>query len=117
MFLRRQELTDLQPALVTLKAAADQDPDEWVRIVAAAVGPYDGVLHMDAVKEHSKLVRSTLEETRRHGTGADATLFRPLEVRRNAIILSYIYLLFILNQSINQSIFVSINRKSISVLR
>ena len=80
MFLRRQELAQLRSSLTTLTAAALKDLDEWGRIMAAAVGPYDGVLHMDAVLEQSKLVRSTLEETRRHGGGANPSLFRPLEV-------------------------------------
>jgi hypothetical protein len=80
MFLRRQELADLRPALTTLsKTVVDQDSDEWVRVIAAAVGSYDGILHMDGVVEHSKLVKATLEELKRHGAGADPTIFRPLE--------------------------------------
>lgn len=31
--------------------------DEWVRVLARAVGPYDGRLHLDAVLKDSKLVR------------------------------------------------------------
>ncbi|KAG7670603.1 hypothetical protein Ndes2526A_g00377 [Nannochloris sp. 'desiccata'] len=80
MFLRRQELAGLRPALTTLaKSVVAQDSDEWVRVIAAAVGSYDGVLHLDNVLEHSKLVKATLEELKRHGTGADPTIFRPLE--------------------------------------
>ena len=79
MFLRRQELAELRPALTALKSVVAQDTDEWVRVIAAAVGSYDGVLHMDAVLEHSKLVKATLEELKRHGAGADPTIFRPLE--------------------------------------
>lgn len=80
MFLRRQELAELRSALNQLKATATNDNDEWVRVMAAAVGSYDGILHMDAVIEHSKLVKATLEETKRHAAGADPTDFRPLEV-------------------------------------
>jgi hypothetical protein len=80
MFLRRQELAGLRPALTTLaKSVVTQDSDEWVRVIAAAVGSYDGVLHLDNVLEHSKLVKATLEELKRHGTGADPKIFRPLE--------------------------------------
>jgi len=80
MFLRRQELAGLRPALTTLaKSAVTQDSDEWVRVISAAVGSYDGVLHLDNVLENSKLVKATLEELRRHGAGADPKIFRPLE--------------------------------------
>jgi hypothetical protein len=80
MFLRRQELGDLRSALTTLsKSVVAQDSDEWVRVILAAVGSYDGVLHMDGVIEHSKLVKATLEELKRHGAGADPKIFRPLE--------------------------------------
>ena len=81
MFLRRQEFAELRSALITLKTTAANDNDEWVRVMAAAVGPYDGILHMDAVIQHSKLVKATLEETKRHAAAADPTIFRPLEVR------------------------------------
>lgn len=81
MFLRGAELHDLRGSLRALTSAAVTDNDEWVRVIAAAVGQYDGRLHMDAVKEHSRLVSATLDEVRRYGAAADARIYRPLEER------------------------------------
>jgi hypothetical protein len=83
LFLRGAELGPLRPALRRLRAAAAGDQDEWVRATAAAVGDYDGALHMEALAKESKLVRRTLEDLRARLQGADPALSRPLEVRRD----------------------------------
>lgn len=80
LFLRLKELHELEEPLKKLKLAGTADRDEWVRVMAAAVGPYDGRLHMDDVIKESKVVKTTLEDVRRLAADADPSLFRPLEV-------------------------------------
>ena len=79
LFLRAADLKTLGEPLRKLKAVAAADRDEWVRVLAAAVGGYDGRLHMEEVAQHSKVVETTLEDVRRLGAGADTALYRPLE--------------------------------------
>lgn len=50
---------ELQESLQRLQQAAKpKDADEWFRITAAAAGPLDGRLHLDAVTRHSAVVSS-----------------------------------------------------------
>lgn len=81
LFLRPADLKEMLPSLSLLTETASRDKDEWVRIIAAAVSPYDGTLHMEAVKKQSKLVEATLSEVRlAHGTSSVLSqTFRPLE--------------------------------------
>jgi len=81
LFLRLSELHELREPLLKLKEVGTADKDEWVRVIAAAVGPYDGRLHIEEVMNESKLVKSTLEDVRRRGACANPALFRPREVR------------------------------------
>lgn len=79
LFLRLKELSDLQPSLSTLKTTASADKDDWVRCIAAAVGPYDGRLHINEVIHMNSMVKHTLEEVCRQGKDADPDVYRPLE--------------------------------------
>lgn len=48
--------TELQRSLQRLQEAAGVDADEWVKIMASAVGQLDGRLHLEAVMERSAVV-------------------------------------------------------------
>jgi hypothetical protein len=47
---------ELQAALRQLRAAVAADPDEWAKVMAAAAGPLDGRLHLDALMRQSPVV-------------------------------------------------------------
>lgn len=47
----------LRPALERLAEVAASEDDEWVRVVGAAVGRFDGRLHIEEVIKESTLVR------------------------------------------------------------
>ncbi|GAB4823732.1 hypothetical protein N2152v2_010778 [Parachlorella kessleri] len=79
LFLRKKDLRDLQPELQQMAEVGCGDRDEWVRVLARAVGPYDGRLHLEAVLKDSKLVGKTLNELRQLLEGADPSVFRSLE--------------------------------------
>lgn len=84
LFLRPSDVREMLSSLSMLIETASHDKDEWVRIIAAAVNPYDGTLHIEAVKKLSKLIETTLTEVRvayQKSCPQDvpSSKFRPLE--------------------------------------
>ncbi len=51
-----------------------------MKLMAQAVGPYDGRLHTEDMLAANKLVRETLADVTARLQGADPSVFRPLEV-------------------------------------
>jgi hypothetical protein len=62
LFARRKALQDLHPTLHRLAEAARDSQDEWVRLIGAAVGPYDGTLHLQPVVRDIKLVAALFND-------------------------------------------------------
>eukprot|EP00879_Flechtneria_rotunda_P008869 GHRR01009289.1.p1 GENE.GHRR01009289.1~~GHRR01009289.1.p1 ORF type:complete len:140 (-),score=50.61 GHRR01009289.1:1590-2009(-) len=52
-----QSSGQLQAVLGKLQRVAAADPDEWVRVMAAAASDFDGRLDLDAVMQQSAVVR------------------------------------------------------------
>uniref|UniRef100_A0A1D2ACK1 NELF-A N-terminal domain-containing protein n=1 Tax=Auxenochlorella protothecoides TaxID=3075 RepID=A0A1D2ACK1_AUXPR len=78
--MKGASLEELRPQLQAMVEAGVADKDEWVRVMALAVGPYDGRIHLGAVAADFKLVGKTLDELVSGLREADPLLYRPQEV-------------------------------------
>eukprot|EP00193_Tetraselmis_chui_P021787 CAMPEP_0177793830 /NCGR_PEP_ID=MMETSP0491_2-20121128/25301_1 /TAXON_ID=63592 /ORGANISM="Tetraselmis chuii, Strain PLY429" /LENGTH=338 /DNA_ID=CAMNT_0019316405 /DNA_START=108 /DNA_END=1120 /DNA_ORIENTATION=- len=80
LFVPSERVAVLRPALDRLAEVAASEDDEWVRVVGAAVGRFDGRLHIDEVQKESTLVETTIRQLGQElEAGAGAAGFRPLE--------------------------------------
>lgn len=80
-FLPLQQLSELHAELSALADTARSDDDEWVRVVAAAVGNLDGQLDMASVTSASSLVYQSLDGLWAGLAGATPPSgYRPLQV-------------------------------------
>ncbi|KAL6768858.1 hypothetical protein ACKKBG_A16520 [Auxenochlorella protothecoides x Auxenochlorella symbiontica] len=77
--MKGASLEELRPQLQAMVEAGVADKDEWVRVMALAVGPYDGRVHLGAVAADFKLVGKTLDELVSGLREADPLLYRPQE--------------------------------------
>ncbi|RMZ54434.1 hypothetical protein APUTEX25_002010, partial [Auxenochlorella protothecoides] len=75
--MKGASLEELRPQLQAMVEAGVADKDEWVRVMALAVGPYDGRIHLGAVAADFKLVGKTLDELVSGLREADPLLYRP----------------------------------------
>lgn len=53
---QQQQWAELQHSLQRLRDVLGAEADEWVKVMAAAAGPLDGRLHLDAVMQRSPAV-------------------------------------------------------------
>lgn len=79
LFLRKYDLDDMHDHVRRLRCMAVEDRNEWVKMLGAAVGEYDGRIHTDEVEEAMPMVESSIDEIAKLAEGVDPLMYRPLE--------------------------------------
>ena len=79
LFLRKYDLDEMHGHVMKLRGMAVDDRNEWVKMLGAAVGEYDGRIHTDEVENVMPMVKSSIDEIAKLAEGVDPLMYRPLE--------------------------------------